>query len=116
MEETTDLLSQAIKSIRTKNAPPSVRETTSEPHALLYPLLEVWQPDPETEERTKFIHDFLTDEQGTARDKIMHILTELPPISNETTLNRIWKYCRLKNEYRNTIKRAEILNKRMKNI
>jgi hypothetical protein len=116
MEETTDLLNQAIKSIRTKNAPPTIRETNPEPHKQLYPLLEIWEPDGESEERVKFIHDFLTDEQGTARDKIMHILSELPSISNETTLNRIWKLCRLKNEYRNTIKRAESLNIRMKNI
>jgi hypothetical protein len=72
--------------------------------------------DPEVNDKAKFIYDFLTDEGGTARDKIMHILTELPVISDDTILNRVYKYCRLKDDYRRTIKRAEILNERMRKI
>ena len=118
-----DLLQSAIISIRAKSATKSSTDSSTfipeEAHRGLYPILEIFgeeSQDPDVDDKAKFIHEFLTNEQGTARDNIMHILNELPPISNETTLNRIWKYCRLKNEYRNTIKRAETLNQRMQKI
>ena len=116
-----DELNSAIVKMRIKSQPQveTDKPFISEPHKGLFPLLDIWGEegqDSEVNERVKFIHEFLTDEQGTARDKIMHILNELPAISNDKTIDRIWKFCRLKNEYRNTITRAEKLNQRIRAV
>ena len=123
-----ELLSQAITKMRIKVKPKSIDNIAAEApkvhvpedaHKSIYPILEIYDEsvnDPDVIDKAKFIHEFLTDEHGTARDKIMSILNELPAISNSSTLDRIWKYCRLKNEYRNTITRAEKLNQRIKAV
>ena len=119
-----DLLQSAITKMRVKLHPVSVPDTPKvftqeDAHKSLFPILELWdaeREDPDIDNKVKFIHEFLTDERGTARDKIMSILNELPPISNDKTVDRIYKHCRLKNEYRKTVLRAEMLNQRLRKI
>jgi hypothetical protein len=117
-----NLLSQAIISIRSKTPlgnTPSKVFAPDQQHKFLYPLLEIWDADaqdPDIEDKAKFIYNFLTDENSTARDKIIGILGEIPPISSQPTIERIYKYCRLKDEYRKTITRAEMLNQKLRGI
>ena len=123
INETSELLNSAIIKMRVKNIQKSEPIKTilvpEDAHKGLFPILEIFNKetqDPDINDKAKFIYDFLTDEQGTARDKIMSILNELPPISNEPTINRIYKYCRLRDERNKLIKRTEIINQRIRQV
>ena len=121
--ETEDLLNSAITKIRLKILPQSIEQSSThsqpDPYKGIFDVLEVYDKsrlDPDIDMKTKFIYDFLEDGKEPVSNKIMAILNELPVLSNELTIERVYKYCRLKDEYFKTTKRAEMLDKRIKNI
>jgi hypothetical protein len=121
--ENEDLMSRAILTMRTKFypqlAPQSSVSTPPEPHKQLFSILEVYdreREDPDIDGKTRFIYEFLTDETMEASDRIVEIMKELPTISTEPMIERIYKYCKLREEHKKAIAKAEILTQRMKQI
>lgn len=122
-EENQDLLDSAILSIRHKVAPQTLPtksySTPPDEHRKIFNILEVWgqdTQDPDISSKVKYVYDFLSEEGGDVGDKIVGIMGEMPKLSNEPNIERVYKWCRLRDEYVRTTRKAEVLSQRMKQI
>ena len=104
-----DILTKAISEVKQKIVPLlTTIETTPQLHTTLYNMLNIFDiPDTETEGKVKFIYDFLMENGGNPRDQVMSIHTQLGALSTTPLVNRVYRYCRLKEQARKALIRYE---------
>lgn len=116
-----EMMDKAVISIKKKIIPQAVQPQPTRPeYERLFPLLEVWnlqQNDPDSKQKTQFIYDYINSKKEDGKsveDTLLNILTTIgaTPIG-ESKLNRIYRYCRLKEQADKTLKKYEIIRKEM---
>jgi hypothetical protein len=83
----------------------------------LFETLEVWGReafDPDTQDKVKFVNDYLKDNKGL---NVISIITELGATPLGTTkLDRVYKYLRLRHQADKISLQGETINKEIENM
>ena len=107
-----DALQSAILKVREKVIPqaPDVELAKDPSYKGLYNILQIFDiPDGDTEEQVSYIYNFLMENGGDPRDQITSIHSKLGSLSNERLVDRVHKFCRLKEQANKYLNRYENL-------
>ena len=107
-----DILSKAIVKIQERVFPGlnDDRPFTSEPESQLYPFLQVFDlPDQATKDRVKFIYEYFMENGGNPKDQAISAYTKLASDPHKSVVDRVWKYCKLKEQSNRALGRYEAI-------
>lgn len=113
-----DPLARGILQLKQKNMPNFKTDSSTfayQSHKQLYKFLQIFDfPDEDTDKQVQYIWNFLSEDGGDPRDKIVKLNTKLGAVRfGETMIDRIYKYCRLRSEARRALGQYENLQRDM---
>ena len=114
MDNMTDLLERAIINVKHKLHPGLKSETisTPEPHTQLFGVLQVFgMPDADTIDKVRFIYDYFIENGGDPKNQVVDVYSNMANISDIPLVDRIWKYCRLKDQANRALRHYQTLER-----